>query len=69
MKKIIPGYRIFTCLYCDETWRERCRDCHTLSVSFCQKCDEFDGCDPVGFEEHAEWPIDNFGNLIEVENE
>lgn len=65
MRKIIPGWRYFECEECNEQWRSKCRDCYSSSCEFCLTCDE--QCEPYKYESRPEWPVDEFGNLLEDE--
>lgn len=63
MRKPVPGYRFFKCDTCGNEWRERSRDCETMSISDCIGCGSL--VTPVDYEAHPEWPTDKFGNLVE----
>lgn len=67
MHKIIPGYRIFDCQQCGFVWKEKCRDCESVSQSGCLNCNEL--TEPDDYIHHPEWPTDKFVNLIEETDE
>lgn len=61
-RKLIPGYRFFSCNECGTHWNEKSRDCRSPSGDICPKCGEFSH--PFNNEEHPEWPVDKSGNLV-----
>lgn len=68
MKRLVdwgPGFRFFECTYCENEWSEKSRDCQSMSISDCPKCNEI--VEPYHYETHYEWPVDESGNLIEGE--
>lgn len=61
-RKIECGYLFFNCSECGRIWKEKSRDCFSLSGSNCDRCDSF--VQMVDREKHPEWETDLHGNLV-----
>ena len=56
------GYRFFMCDSCKLEVKWPTRDCFSKSIEYCPECRE--PMRPYGNVVHAEWPTDDFGNLV-----